>query len=554
MENNLGQVVLVKDINSTDNYGSSSYPSGLTEFNNKIYFSAFDGQNGNELWVSDGTTAGTTLVKDINPNVGQYGYAYNPSNPSGFTEFNDQLYFSANDGENGSELWVTDGTTAGTQLLININPSPGNYSSSSSPSSLTEFNGKLYFSAFDGENGSELWVSDGTTAGTSLLTEINPGDGSSSPSSLIEFNDQLYFSAFDSENGRELWVTDGTTAGTTLVVDIAPGSSDNYYYGNTFPDSSSPSDLTEFNDQLYFAASDGENGRELWVTDGTTEGTTLVADINSGDGSSSPSSLTEFNDKLYFSASDGENGRELWVTDGTTEGTTLVADINPDSSNYNYPYGSSYPGNLTEFNGKLYFSASDGENGRELWVTDGTTEGTTLVADINPGSNNSSPQNLTVIGDELFFGANNGEIGNELFKLTFDDSTTIISGTNASDNLIGGNGADQIEGLNGKDTLDGSAGNDTLLGGNGKDSLVGGAGLDILTGGNGKDVFVLEPGNGEDTITDFELGLDRLGLTGQLEYDDLTFSGNAIQAGDELLATLNGVDTGQLMTHDFEVL
>ena len=499
MENNLGQVVLVKDINSTDNYGSSSYPSGLTEFNNKIYFSAFDGQNGNELWVSDGTTAGTTLVKDINPNVGQYGYAYNPSNPSGFTEFNDQLYFSANDGENGSELWVTDGTTAGTQLLININPSPGNYSSSSSPSSLTEFNGKLYFSAFDGENGSELWVSDGTTAGTSLLTEINPGDGSSSPSSLIEFNDQLYFSAFDSENGRELWVTDGTTAGTTLVVDIAPGSSDNYYYGNTFPDSSSPSDLTEFNDQLYFAASDGENGRELWVTDGTTEGTTLVADINSGDGSSSPSSLTEFNDKLYFSASDGENGRELWVTDGTTEGTTLVADI-------------------------------------------------------NPGSNNSSPQNLTVIGDELFFGANNGEIGNELFKLTFDDSTTIISGTNASDNLIGGNGADQIEGLNGKDTLDGSAGNDTLLGGNGKDSLVGGAGLDILTGGNGKDVFVLEPGNGEDTITDFELGLDRLGLTGQLEYDDLTFSGNAIQAGDELLATLNGVDTGQLMTHDFEVL
>ena len=451
MENNLGQVVLVKDINSTDNYGSSSYPSGLTEFNNKIYFSAFDGQNGNELWVSDGTTAGTTLVKDINPNVGQYGYAYNPSNPSGFTEFNDQLYFSANDGENGSELWVTDGTTAGTQLLININPSPGNYSSSSSPSSLTEFNGKLYFSAFDGENGSELWVSDGTTAGTSLLTEINPGDGSSSPSSLIEFNDQLYFSAFDSENGRELWVTDGTTAGTTLVVDIAPGSSDNYYYGNTFPDSSSPSDLTEFNDQLYFAASDGENGRELWVTDGTTEGTTLVADIN-------------------------------------------------------------------------------------------------------PGSNNSSPQNLTVIGDELFFGANNGEIGNELFKLTFDDSTTIISGTNASDNLIGGNGADQIEGLNGKDTLDGSAGNDTLLGGNGKDSLVGGAGLDILTGGNGKDVFVLEPGNGEDTITDFELGLDRLGLTGQLEYDDLTFSGNAIQAGDELLATLNGVDTGQLMTHDFEVL
>ena len=558
MENNSSQVVLVKDINPGSD---SSGPRDLSEFNDQLYFTAFDEKNGNELWVSDGTTKGTQLVKDIYPGRGPFVYNYSPygyatySYPDNLTEFNNKLYFTADDSENGDELWVSDGTTEGTQLVKDINSgSYGSYSYGSYLYYPTEFNDKLYFRADDGENGAELWVSDGTTEGTQLVKDINPGSYGygSYPSYLIEFNNKLYFQANDGENGRELWVSDGTTEGTQLVKDIYPGGTD--YYGNAFTNSSYPFGLTEFNNKLYFSAkdgengselwvsdgttegtqlvkdinpdggyysnsyprdlteidnklyfqaNDGENGRELWVSDGTTEGTQLVKDINPGSNDSYPDDLSEFNDQLYFQANDGENGRELWVSDGTTEGTQLVKDINPGGDGSN-------PDNLTEFNNKLYFTADDSENGDELWVSDGTTEGTHLVEDINPGSDDSFPGNFTESNNKLYFSADDGENGRELFKLIVDDSTTtnIITGTNGSDNLVGTDGADQIEGGNGRDTLLGNGGNDTLLGGNGKDNLVGCAGNDLLDGGNGKDNLVgnggndtLLGGNGKDILT-----------------------------------------------------
>ena len=618
MENNLGQVVLVKDINPGS---SSSYLGSFTESNGKLYFSANDGENGKELWVTDGTAEGTQLVADINPGS-------NSSSPDNLIELNDKLYFSADDGVNGDELWVSDGlpsnggTAESTQLVADINPG----SNSSGLSYLTEFNDKLYFSANDGENGSELWVSDGTTEGTQLLADIGPNDKyyfdqrfgnfyyvpGSYPRDLTEFNGKLYFSANDDENGNELWVSDGlpsnggTTEGTQLFIDIDPGRSGSY-----------PRDLTEVNGKLYFAADDGESGDELWVSDGTAEGTQLVAEIDISSLSSNPSDLTEFGGKLYFSADDGENGRELWVSDGTAEGTQLVTDINPgfDDFDYSYAYASSNPRDLTEFNGKLYFSADDGENGEELWVSDGTTAGAQLAADINPGSDDSFPRNLFVFEDELYFNADNGETGDELFKLTLNDShepeepdpINVITGTDGKDSLVGTDVSDDIQGLKGKDnldggegndtldggddkdelfggagddsliggdkkdTLDGGDGNDTLLGGNDKDYLVGGAGddslvgadkkdtlyggagYDILTGGDDKDLFVIESGEGSDTITDFELGRDKLGLAGGLVFDDLHFDGNTIQSGDETLATLTDVDTASLTERDFEI-
>ncbi len=119
MENNSSQVVLVKDIfpGSDD-----SYPRDLTKFNDQLYFTADDGENGGELWVSDGTTEGTQLVKDILPGSGNsYGGSspgyYGAPSPRYLTEFNNKLYFEARDGENGGELWVSDGTTDGTQLV-----------------------------------------------------------------------------------------------------------------------------------------------------------------------------------------------------------------------------------------------------------------------------------------------------------------------------------------------------------------------------------------------------------------------------------------------------
>ena len=535
MENNSSQVVLVKDINPGS--GSSSIYD-LGEFNDKLYFSANDGENGRELWVSDGTTEGTQLVKDINPGSSPYGYP-NSSSPSSFTKFNNKLYFQADDGENGSKLWVSDGTTEGTQLVEDINPG-GGYYGASYPKYLIESNDQLYFTADDNENGRELWVSDGTSEGTQLVKDINFGTGGSSPSGFTEFNDKLYFRAEDSENGIELWVSDGTTEGTQLVKDINPGS--NYSF---------PRYLTEFNDKLYFGARDNENGDELRVSDGTTEGTQLVKNIVPGSGGSFPLDLIESNNKLYFTARDNENGRELWVSDGTTAGTHLVDDINLGSDD-------SFPVDLIESNNKLYFTADDGENGRELFkliVDDSTT------INIITGTNGSD----NLVGTD---GADQIEGGNGRDILTGSDGNDTLLGGNGKDILTGGAGNDLLDGGNGRDILTGNGGNDTLLGGNGKDILTGGAGndlldggdgKDILTGGAGEDIFVLRCGEGKDSITDFELGSDsvtvyfseRLGSAG-LKFNDLTLTGNTLKVGDELLATFTGVDTEQLTAADFD--
>lgn len=175
------------------------------------------------------------------------------------------------------------------------------------------------------------------------------------------------------------------------------------------------------------------------------------------------------------------------------------------------------------------------------------------------------------------FVANNGTTGNELFKLTFDGSTT-ITGTNGADNLNGTVSAERIEALSGNDTVFGLAGNDTLLGGNGNDNLVGGAGndsllggggsdtlaggngndtlsggvgFDILTGGANNDIFVLKNGNGSDSINDFQRGSDRIGLADGLGFEDLTLSGNTVKSGNEVLATLIGVNTNNLTSANF---
>jgi ELWxxDGT repeat protein len=589
MDTNFGQVELVKDINpgvSDNPVGSfepapldpdrpyvpppsqvpdSSFPSSLVEFNDKLYFSANDGEIGSELYVSDGTTEGTQLVKDIDPGTNDYGYS-NSSSPYNLVEFKDKLYFSANNREVGNELYVSDGTAEGTQLLVDIYPGENNYgANSSSPGNFVEFNDKLYFSANNGENGKELYVTDGTAAGTQLVVDLRPGEDNygdvsgSYPSGLVEFNDKLYFSANNGEVGNELYVSDGTADGTQLLVDLRSGEDP---FGNIY--GSYPSNLVEFNGKLYFSARDNEKGNELFVSDGTAEGTEVLVDINPGENNygipngSYPSNLVEFNDKLYFSASNGENSTELYVTDGTSEGTQLVADINQGKDNSGYSYGS-FPSYLVEFNSKLYFTANDSETGTELYVSDGTSEGTQLVADINPGLNNYSfpngsfPSELTVVGDELFFSADNGETGDELFKLTLSDlgeSAPIqLSGSDGSDDLLGGDGAESIQALGGQDTVDEGKGNDTIDGGDGDDRLTGNAGNDSLIGGNGNDTLTgnegndhLNGGNGSDVLNAGN-GSDR--LTGG-EDNDLLDGG----IGNDTLDGGNGDDTFVLRMGD----
>src|SRR6266853_1734002 len=180
--------------------GSSSVSSTPVPAPTFFLLAANDGVSGPELWKSDGTEAGTVRVKDINPSPGA------GSSPRGLTVFNNALYFSASDGSTGVELWKTDGTEGGTERVKDIAPGVGSIGGileplSSSPSGFTVFNNALYFSADDGVSGRELWKTDGTEGGTALVKDINP-TADSSPSGLKVFGNALYFSADDGATGR----------------------------------------------------------------------------------------------------------------------------------------------------------------------------------------------------------------------------------------------------------------------------------------------------------------------------------------------------------------
>jgi ELWxxDGT repeat protein len=412
---------LVTDINTIPNASgtNSANPTNLVAVGSQVYFAANDGFNGVELWRSDGTVGNTTLVSNINttPTTGS------SSSPSNLLVIGNTLYFTANDGVNGIELWKTDLGSNATTLVSNIRSGVA----SSNPTNLVSFNGQVFFRADDG-TGSALWRSDGTSAGT-----VKVGTGFTQPGNLTVMGNQLYFTA---GNGAQLWKTNGTTAGTVLVSDLGS--------------SAGITNLVTIDNTLFFTASDATNGVELWRSDGVTS--TRISDINSGTASANPSNLVNLNGTLYFFATSGTtfglysstvNGavslvqalpsanlspasltvvgstlffvvdagtsgspnQQLWSSNGTAAGTALVRDLNPN--------GSDAPTSLTNFNGVLFFTANDGI-GTKLWRSDGTALGTVAISNAFTGS---GPTNLTPVGNRLYFSASDSATGIELWVL-----------------------------------------------------------------------------------------------------------------------------------------
>ena len=358
--------------------------SEITEYKGIAYLVASDGDHGHELWKSDGTAAGTVMVKDIR--AGFFG-----SSPEQLTVVGNTLYFVADDGVNGSQVWKTDGTAGGTVRLSNLDFHPF-------IDSLTAVGNRLFFSADDG-NGQDLWTSDGTVAGTRLVKEIRPGVFGSRPDWLTTYKGKLYFSATDNDHGAELWVSDGSEAGTKMVKDLQPGSA-----------GSSPTRLAVVNNRLVFGAFTLGSGWEFWASDGTAAGTQPIKSLWLH--GTSPSAAV-LGDEIFFQAHSNATGSELWKSDGTSEGTVLVADVRPRGSSA-INLGSA-PEFITCVGDKIYFTADDGVHGRELWVTDGTAAGTTLVQDIAPGDSGSHPDSLTAVGNRLFFAADDATHGDELW-------------------------------------------------------------------------------------------------------------------------------------------
>lgn len=425
-----GQITQVKDINAGT--ANSSTPTNLFDFNGTLFFRATDGTNGVELWKSDGTEAGTVMVKDINTTTS----AASNSNAANFTAFNNQIYFTASNGTtaNGSELWKTDGTNAGTVIVKDINAGTAN----SNPQLFTIINPTtMLFSATDGVGGVELWKTDGTESGTLNVID-QPGTGNS-----ISWIENLNGTAILSQlvvttTGRELYESDGTSANSSLILDIYAGTS--HGVATTY---------LKNGNTIYFQGNSGTTGFELWKTDGTTAGTALIKDINPGTTASAPIRFTNSGNITFFRAN-GPNGVELWKTDGTTAGTTEVIDINPgtgsstpdqiqsvngvlyffasdDGTNYDfYKYDNNTLTKLVDFNtitssatvdyielnGIIYFTADSDKDGlRELWKTDGTPSGTVSI------SGATNVLNLTKVGNKLFFAATLND-GQELFTYT----------------------------------------------------------------------------------------------------------------------------------------
>src|SRR6266511_3851082 len=343
----------------------------------RVLFAGIMGGKGLELWRSDGTAAGTVLVKDIRPGAGS-------SFPYELTRMGSELYFTADDGTHGRELWRSDGTAAGTALTTTVvSTMTLTGTLDSSPFFTTDFGGSAVFSADDGVSGREPWISDGTGAGTHVLHEIGSGSAGSSPTQFTEVGSRLFFA-----NGAQLWVTDGTDERTNLVKSIGGG----------VP----ISEPVEMGEALVFAAHYSNNPSDvgLWRSDGTSQGTTPIADINFG-GLSFPQSLTVAGSTLYFSAN-GAGGRELWKSNGDVFDAARVEDINLS--------GSSNPRKLAAVGSTLFFTAVDGIHGEELWKTDGSPEGTTMVADIAPDSAGSScaDERPAALGTLLLFSADDG--------------------------------------------------------------------------------------------------------------------------------------------------
>jgi ELWxxDGT repeat protein len=439
---------LVKDIE----VGSDNSLSSLvaTEYNGKLLFAAHTSTYGFELWISDGTNAGTKLVKDINP-----GSSPSLLNINAFFKYNGRIYFKANDGTHGLELWVTDGTTTGTQMVKDICAGAGDGHMLNS--NLYIFNSKLFFVANDGQTGFELWTSDGTNAGTQLVKDVWAGSSSGCLEPFIVYKNMFFFRGWDGVHDVELWRSDGTNAGTNLVKDIDPTNSgvpvlygselDSIFYftgqttsegeelwrtdgtlpGTTLVKDIQPgtqSSLTSpnfisLNNKLFFQADNGVNGMEVYTTDGTNGGTQLLDDVFPGVGSGcSPNDQLVYNGfgKIFFLGTNGTQGFELFESDGTTAGTTMVKDIWSGTNDGLMP--ASF--NFLPMAGYGFFTADDGINGKELWRTDGTAAGTLMLKDINP-TGSSSITKLTDIDGIIYFSADNGTSGLELWR---SDGTT----------------------------------------------------------------------------------------------------------------------------------
>ena len=499
------------DLNRIKNYQSPIF--GQVQSGNKIFFAKTTDANGREPWVTDGTPEGTMLLKDIVPGA-------ESSDPELFSaaKFGGTygVYFTAYTPATGRELWISDGTPAGTKMIQDLRPGPQSAFEDTSPTDNTMITSPedsfIYFAANNGATGVEPFFSNGVVndillvfnfgagadssdprdfkylegniffsaevsgAGRELvsiplaLEDINPGAGSSEPNNFFVVGGSiLLYTADDGITGRELrksdggsvlvkdtnpgaqgslftifnqlnpnsvvfstifmsenpaiklWKSDGTSVGTLPIkeLDCVPGG----LYSILATDSSLETSRV-LNGKLIFPCSEvnfgsfGFGETEPWVSDGTIEGTKRLKNIAKGKGSSDIFSFNRVDNKLLFFANDNRRGFEPWVTDGTEEGTRILKDFNKgeaSSGDFVSILTGLFKGN--DHSNKILLPLTI-KNNRKVFITDGNIENTKELFD-NSASNangDSYPEYFVGIGKKVLFAATSGNKGSELFE------------------------------------------------------------------------------------------------------------------------------------------
>ncbi|GAB5555164.1 MAG: hypothetical protein Sapg2KO_47550 [Saprospiraceae bacterium] len=411
----------------------NSYSSGtlaVTPFNEHYYFIAYSEALGHQVYVTDGTAEGTQILKEIKG-------AFDVGQARNLFQFKNHLFFNNADLLFGFEFWRSGGTIENTHLLKDIYKNPAG-----TRLTLLDAGPQMPFFFFaendDYEIPAGLWTSDGSTEGTRFLKAINPGTVRISyfNKTIPSLDGSAFFLARNEETGGELWKSDGSIAGTQLVKDILPGplgfntftffqTSQRVFFipenFNNFPYPLWVSDgSTEGTYQLKFTATEGEalgrinvlgsfdsllyvavrkdEGRQaIWKTNGDEAGTLPIPNSFTGRDRLSP--FVRMGDYLFFLKSGSQlQGDGLYRLDPATDEITLIETF------FNLP-GNEFL-NLIEMDGYLYFKLSDSTFGAEMWRSDGTNEGTTIVRDIAPGSGSSSPFFLFKKAPFLYFRAN----------------------------------------------------------------------------------------------------------------------------------------------------
>lgn len=584
---------------------SGTGPTGIASIGETLYFLATDAANGREVWRSDGTTEGTYRLSNAASFVrfmsvtdskvffltGGLGGATqmfvsdgtvegtNSTQPLGVGVTNifppvsigNTLYFAGS-----GRLMQTDGTLEGTSTIKNLG---------AAASSLTVVDGKLFFEA-----GSRPWTSDGTEAGTFQLSSTI----GVRPFQMRNVNGKAAFVGSQSGTGFELFVSDGTIAGTHMIEEIVPGmggilvgidlrviadrlffftggatwisdgtAEGTYKLSDVIPQvgGARPPSFADISGTLYFAGTNPSGGTELWRSDYAGMNTEFVQDINPGTASSFPANLIAFRGDLYFAANDGTTGSEPWVfpvneapvadsqtvtvtQDGQVTISLTGSDFETTAADLSFQItslpalgtlylngtavaaGDEFLGSPSDLlyvpdagiepgaaDGFTFVVIDDGDNGDPAL----SSEAATVTINVNSageagsvsidgagvvrviGSDGADDIIIGLEGDALVVRINGATAGDAIpigsvtelrvFAGAGNDNID-TSGANVPTYTDGGAGDDHVSAGPGDDVVLGGEGNDALVGASGNDLLIGGAGADRLVGSSGNDVLV----------------------------------------------------------------